>query len=253
MWSPTSFAAGIHRYRDEVTAAGRRTAIVTMTGLLVAFLLVWSAATGPIGLAEGVPDGPVVHQGTTQRQDTHRQEGSRPASDVSAGHHDRYGAQWLHDLAGLTGLLLGLWFLGMLVRALVVIVGPKLPDKQLVVDLDPLPDVGAGREALSRDRDRHLAALASNDVRNGIVACWVLMEQGAAEAGVVRRPAETATEFVVRFLHTLDLDPRPVAALAGLYHEARFSTHSLTEDARERALTALQAIHEELAHLGAGR
>ena len=232
-----------------MTAAGRRTAIVTMTGLLVAFLLVWSAATGPTGLAEGVPDGPVVHQGTSRSQDSQGQDRARPASDVSAGHGSRYRAQWLHDLAGLTALLIGLWFLGMLMRAVVAIVGPKLPDKQLVVDLDPLPDVGAGREALARDRDRHLAALASSDVRNGIVACWVLMEQSAAAAGVVRRPAETATEFVVRFLHALDLDPRPVAALAGLYHEARFSTHTLTEDAREQALAALEAIHDDLARL----
>jgi len=232
-----------------VTAAGRRTAIVTMTGLLVAFLLVWSAGTGPTGLAEGVPDGAVVHQGTTRSQDSPRQDASRPASDASAGHASRYRGQWLHDLAGLTALLIGLWFLGMLLRTLVAIVGPKLPDKQLVVDLDPLPDVGASREALARDRDRHRAALGSSDVRNGIVACWVLMEQSAAEAGVVRRPAETATEFVVRFLHALDLDPRPVAALAGLYHEARVSTHNLTEDARERAIAALEAIHDDLARL----
>ncbi len=53
----------------------------------------------------------------------------------------------------------------------------------------------------------------------------------------------------MRFLHALDLDPRPVAALAGLYHEARFSTHTLTEDARERAIAALEAIHDDLARL----
>ena len=157
----------------------------------------------------------------------------------------------MHDLAGLTGLLITLWFIGMLLRAVIDIVGPRLRDKQLVVDLEPLPDVAAGRAVLTRDRDRHREALASTDIRNGIVACWVLLEQGAAEAGVVRRPAETATEFVVRFLRTLDLDPRPVAALAGLYHEARFSTHTLSEDARERATAALQAIHDELAHLEA--
>jgi uncharacterized protein DUF4129 len=246
-------AVGIHRYGDEVTAAGRRTAIVTMTGLLVAFLLVWSAGTGPTGLAEGVPDGPVVHQGPSRTEQTQQRERARPATDVATAHDQRYRGQWLHDLAGLTALLIGLWFVGMLLRALVDLVGPKLPDKQLVVDLDPLPDAGAGREALARDRERHLAALTSNDVRNGIVACWVLMEQGAAEAGVVRRPAETSTEFVVRFLHALDLDPRPVAELAGLYHEARFSTHTLDEDARSRALAALRAIHDELAHLGASR
>ena len=53
------------------------------------------------------------------------------------------------------------------------------------------------------------------------------MEEAAADAGVARRPAETATELVVRFLHALDLDPRPVAELARLYHEARFSSHPM--------------------------
>ena len=234
-----------------MTATGRRTAIVTMTGLLVAFFLAWSAATGPRGLAKGLPDRPVVDQQTTQTPATESRDEATPRTDTSRETHTSYRAQWVHDLAGLTGLLITLWFVGMLLRAVIDIVGPRLRDKQLVVDLEPLPDVAAGRAALTRDRDRHREALASTDIRNGIVACWVLLEQGAAEAGVVRRPAETATEFVVRFLHTLDLDPRPVAALAALYHEARFSTHTLSEDARERATAALQAIHEELAHLEA--
>ncbi len=239
-----------HRYRDEVTATGRRTVIVSMTGLLVAFFLVWSAATGPTGLAEGLPHRSVVERQTTQTPEKGRRDGESRASDVSAEPRTSYRAQWVHDLAGLTGLVITLWFLGMLLRAVIDIMGPRLGDKQLVVDLEPLPDVTAGRAALTRDRDKHREALATTDIRNGIVACWVLLEQAAAEAGVVRRPAETATEFVVRFLHTLDLDPRPVARLAGLYHEARFSTHTLTEDDRDRATTALQAIHDELAHLG---
>jgi hypothetical protein len=234
-----------------VTATGRRTAIVTMTGLLVAFLLVWSAATGPTGLAEGVPQRTGVDRQTIQHNDQKTPADEQPASDVSNDTGDAYRAQWVHDLVGITVLLLVLWFLGMLLRAIVNVVGQRLPDKQLVVDLEPLPDVGRGRDALARDRERHREALAAGDVRNGIVACWVLMEQAAAEAGVVRRPAETATEFVVRFLRTLDLDPRPVAELARLYHEARFSTHTLSEGARDRARAALESIHEELRLLGA--
>jgi Domain of unknown function (DUF4129) len=234
-----------------VTATGRRTAIVTMTGLLVAFLLVWSAATGPTGLAEGVPDRPVVDQQTTHRALPQQTDDTQDATDVRGDTGKSYRAQWVHDLVGFTGLLLVLWFLGSLLRIVVELVGPRFSAKQLVVDLDPLPDVQAGREAVTRDRDRLREALDSTDIRNGIVACWVLMEQEAGEAGVVRRPAETATELVVRFLHTLDLDPRPVAELAGLYHEARFSTHPLSEDARDRARAALGAIHDELAHLEA--
>jgi hypothetical protein len=51
---------------------------------------------------------------------------------------------------------------------------------------------------------------------------------------------------VIRFLHTLDVDPRPVAELARLYHEARFSSHDLAPDARSRAQAALEGIRQDL-------
>jgi len=51
---------------------------------------------------------------------------------------------------------------------------------------------------------------------------------------------------VIRFLHTLDVDPRPVGLLAGLFQEARFSTHPLPADARSRAELALAGIHADL-------
>ncbi len=143
-------------------------------------------------------------------------------------------------------LLLGLWVAAGLVRLIVLRLARELPDKQLVLDLDPLPLAEAGREALRRDRELYDAALAESDVRNGIVACWVLLEETAANVGIPRLPAETATELVVRFLHTLDVDPRPVARLAALYHEARFSTHELPADARRRAEQALADIHADL-------
>jgi hypothetical protein len=76
----------------------------------------------------------------------------------------------------------------------------------------------------------------------------VLLEETAANVGIPRLPAETATELVMRFLHTLNVDPRPVARLAELYHEARFSTHDLPADARQRAEQALAAIHADLEH-----
>ena len=128
----------------------------------------------------------------------------------------------------------------------------SLPEKQLVLDLEPRPDVEAGRAAIARDRDRPAQALAGSDVRDGIVACWVLMEEAAAEAGVARRPSETATELVVRFLHALDVDPRPVAELARLYHEARFSSHPMGAGARSRAQAGAR-VHPPRARSGEGR
>ena len=110
-------------------------------------------------------------------------------------------------------------------------------------ELAPLVEAASGEDQL---RD----ALTGSDVRNGIVACWAFLEDAAAEAGVPRAPSETATELVVRFLHALDVDPRPVSALAALFQEARFSTHPLTEDHTRRARAALDDILRDVAQAG---
>jgi hypothetical protein len=65
------------------------------------------------------------------------------------------------------------------------------------------------------------------------------------------RRSETSAEFVVRTLRAIDVDPRPIGALAALYREARFSDHELGEARRTAAREALQALHEELRGRGA--
>lgn len=223
-----------------------------MAALAVAVLLVWSASTGPANLTEGLPHQPVVSDTPTHADGSGASHGARRTSE-DTGHAQASGSrfQWLDDAFGLAVVLAGLWVLGAVVRGLLNVVVARLPEKQLVVDLDPRPDVAAGREAVTRERDRMREALASSDVRNGIVACWVLLEEAAETAGVAPRPTETPTEFVVRFLHALDVDPRPVARLTDLYREARFSTHPMGEQERARAESALAAVHEELARAGA--
>jgi hypothetical protein len=235
-----------------VTATTRRTVIVTMAALAVAVVLVWSASTGPADLAEGMSSRPVVTH-TSQHRDTSASH-ERTAKETKYGGDTQRPAtarRWVQDVAGVLAFVVGMWVFGLVLRAAMRLVGASLPEKQLVVDLDPLPDVEAAREVVHRQRDRLRDALTAGDVRNGIVACWVVLEEAAAEAGVARLPAETPTEFVVRFLHALDVDPRPVAGLAELYREARFSTHPMDEDARTRAHQALGAVLDELDRAGA--
>ena len=228
-----------------MSASGHRTVTVLVAALGVAFIMVLAATTGPDGMIGELP--------TSETTDATRDYVDQPA-DPSEGTADKQAFEktstdlgdWLQDLFYLALLLLGLWVAAGLVRLIVLRLARELPDKQLVLDLDPLPLTEAGREALRRDRELYDAALAESDVRNGIVACWVLLEETAANVGIPRLPAETATELVVRFLHTLDVDPRPVAKLAALYHEARFSTHELAADARRRAEQALADIHADL-------
>ena len=229
-----------------MSASSRRTVIVVVAALGVALVMVLAASTGPGGtigdlsaddsstrVAPDEPDATSV----PAEYGTDKRPFDKMATDLG---------DWLQDLFFLGLLLLGLWLVAGAVRLAVLRLARELPERQLVLELDPLSVAEAGREAMRRDRELYDAALAESDVRNGIVACWVLLEETAANVGIPRLPAETATELVVRFLHTLDVDPRPVSTLARLYHEARFSTHELPVDARARAEQALADIHADL-------
>jgi hypothetical protein len=228
-----------------VTASLRRTVIVSVAALGVAFLLVWAASSSPVVVGEQQQPRAAVPQDApdqTPVPDSQKESGDDESSDRGLVGT----SSWAEDLVVLALVMATLGLFGLAVRQLLAHVARSLPGKQLVLDLAPRPDVVVGREAIARDRDRFAAALAGSDVRDGIVGCWVLMEEAAAESGVARRPSETATELVVRFLHALDVDPRPVAELARLYHEARFSSHTMGAGARARAQEALASIHREL-------
>jgi len=232
-----------------MSASSRRTVIVLVAALGVAFIMVLAASTGPDGMVGELPTSEPTTEGVRDHVDPPADPadpGEATSDEEPFGEGSNDLGDWFQDLFYLVLLLFGLWAAASLVRLIVRRLARELPEKQLVLELDPLPLAEAGREALRRDRELYDAALAESDVRNGIVACWVLLEETAANVGIPRLPAETATELVVRFLHTLDVDPRPVARLAGLYHEARFSTHELPADARRRAEQALADIHADL-------
>ena len=103
---------------------------------------------------------------------------------------------------------------------------------------------------LSEGASAQRALLSAGTPRNAIVEVWNRFEALAAKAGASRRPWETSSEFTLRVLEAVDADSSAVAQLAGLYREARFSDHELTEEHRAAAVAALEVIH---AGLAAGR
>jgi len=240
-----------------VNASERRTvitAIVSVAALAVAAVLIWAATTGPEGV---IGDLPRSESGTIQLEDD-EPASSRDSADEQAPRDpadpvEAPDVHWLADLFTLLLLLGALWIAVQILRKLVAQLVRENPEDQPEIDLEVTADARAARETLARDRERHEAALAGADIRNGIVACWVLLEQAAADAGFPRRPSETPTEFVVHVLHALDVDPRPVAELAGLYHEARFSSHRMSAGSRARAEAALAGIHAGLSAAGVSR
>jgi hypothetical protein len=234
-----------------VTASQRRTLTVVVAALGVAFLLVWATAAGP----EQVVVAQQSEQAADESADSRSSEAQSDTVDTGEESDEQLPAQgvgaWAQDLIAFVLLVMGLVVAWLALRQLFLRIRRGLADERLVVPLDPLPDLTTARAAVERDHVRQREALARSDVRNGIVACWVIFEEAAAEAHVAKDPAETASAFVVRFLHLLDVDPRPVGELARLFLEARFSTHPMPDDARPRAEHALAAIHRDLARAGA--
>jgi len=106
--------------------------------------------------------------------------------------------------------------------------------EELVAALD------AGLEELS-DTDR--------DPRRAVIACWVRLEQAAAAAGTPRNPGDSPTDLVGRLLREQRVDGQVLAALLEVYREARYATHTVDDQMRRQARSALERLR---ADLGAG-
>lgn len=125
--------------------------------------------------------------------------------------------------------------------------GPPRPAEVDFVDVDP---PAALARAISREAGaQRRLLLESGSPRNAIVACWRRFEELAETAGLVRAPWETSSEFTLRVLDEAHADSAAVSRLAGLYREARFSTHPMGESSRAAAAAALDQVHQGL---GAG-
>jgi hypothetical protein len=101
-------------------------------------------------------------------------------------------------------------------------------------------------EAIAHDVSEQDAVLREGDPRNAIVAAWLRFEVQGESAGVPRRPWETSSEYAIRILDLVAAESGAVNRLAGLYREARFSEHPITEEHRAQALDALAAVRQSL-------
>ena len=109
---------------------------------------------------------------------------------------------------------------------------------------EQLPDAA---DTVTADAAAQRATLQTGAPRDAIVACWLRLENSVIAAGVERRASDTSTELVERVLHDHQVNPRSLSALAGLYREARFSDHEMTEASRATAISALDQVHAGLA------
>ena len=210
---------------------------------IVSLVVVWAASIGPDEVVTGgrpargtqIPTPTATPTGTPQRA---------PGQEFVPSEHPVLTILVTVLIVGMAMVLA--WALVLLVRALVHSIQlPRTAPQPEPVEFDVLVAPRMA-EALAAGSADQRAALLGGAPRNGIVECWHRFEVESTRIGVPKRPWETSAEFTLRILDLVDADGQAVGVLAGLYREARFSTHDVDEAARERALVALDTIHRGL-------
>lgn len=226
-------------------------AAVVFGVLLVAVLVTWAASIGPSGVLTG--PGPEAQRLTPEETtsleaptgDSPEQVRDRLARELAGEHPVLRAIAFVLELLALVALLFVLYRAGRWAwQTYDARRRPPPPPED--VEFDVLEGPRRLVEEITRDAAEQRRVLLEGSPRNAIVECWHRFEQQAAGAGLERHPWETSSEFTLRMLDLVAADSGAVAELAVLYREARFSTHSLDEAARTRAVADLDSIHAGL-------
>ncbi len=216
-------------------------------------MLLWAASSGPREIITGGSHAqtavPTATASATQqpggvRRSPQQHRTQRPARVLDLS--------WVGELVEALLLLGGGWLLWLGVRAFRDRLLAREHPTRIAAEFETQPDPEVVAQRVSSALAEQLNGLAAGTPRNAIVRCWVLLEDAARDLGVGPAAAETPTEFITRFLHRLDVDPRPAGQLAHLYHAARFSTHDLVEADRDTARRALVSLQADLAVISSG-
>jgi Domain of unknown function (DUF4129) len=89
------------------------------------------------------------------------------------------------------------------------------------------------------------------DPRDAVIAAYVEMQGTLAAHGVARAPTEAPREYLRRVLVASSATEREARTLTGLFEEARFSEHPISERLRGTALAALSSLRAQLQDVGA--
>ncbi|MDQ1721462.1 MAG: hypothetical protein QOI26_1196 [Pseudonocardiales bacterium] len=178
-----------------------------------------------------------------------------PSDQLANGHpaaHHHFQLPWSLIQFVLTGTLL------LAVLGLVVVFWPRLPAwlrsrrmPRTVRPVEPAPDDLVGQ--VWNTLRSTMSQLADGQVRDGVILCWRRLEQTAEAAGLRRSPADTSSDLAERLLASLPVSEAPLNRLAGLYREARFSSHPIPAAAVRQARADLGQLRSELEAGAAGR
>lgn len=175
---------------------------------------------------------------------------SAPPSGQLARHvHQGPAPSWLSDLllvlAGLVAVSVATVLVIVVVRIVRGVQWRPRAGRRPTADDELAPDAVAAQ--LSAAVNETLATIERGQTRDAIIACWLRLEDVAAQAGTERLPSQTAAEFTASVLGAHRVHPQPLTALADLYREARYSTHEMPDRARRQARGALELLRDDLA------
>ncbi|QKE85349.1 DUF4129 domain-containing protein [Arthrobacter sp. NEB 688] len=220
------------------------------TAAATALLAVWAASVPGIPrVISGPHMGPVTQYGADD-------DVFRPSSEVDAQSF-RSASVNGDSLAALVGWvavgLVGLALLVALVLALRALLRSLQGSRAVEADDTAGPDLTRIGTALADDAEERLAVLGRGTPAEGIVAAWDRLEDTLRAAGLTLAASRTSTETAVGVLRRFAVDESTLQTLAGLYREAAWSRHELTEEHRATAEAALTRLAADVRSAAAAR
>ena len=169
----------------------------------------------------------------------------QPEEEVAGAETGEMPGWFMPLAAGLCSLVV-LVIVGLVVWTLLRDVLRKRRQKVVFRDETRLP--AAAAQDVVAALDAGLVDLSDSDAdpRRAVIACWLRLEQAAAAAGTPKQIGDSPTDLVSRLLQAHAVSADVLAALADVYREARYATHTVDDRMRVQARSALQRIRTEL-------
>jgi hypothetical protein len=230
--------------RPNAVSALGRPPVVAALGVITLLVVVWAAAAPrPAKVIPGLHEGIEVNQqapaddfiSDAPTLDLKRVAG--PLEQVNDGLASVLGWASVAALA-----VLAAFCLYVVLRNLLAQHEDRTPEVDDATDLD----LEALAVAVAADASDRLVALSAGTPAEGIIAAWAHLEATLHEAGVPLPRSRTSSEVSLDVLRRFAVDEHTLRTLAGLYREARWSQHPLSEEDRTRAATAYHALDAAL-------
>lgn len=162
--------------------------------------------------------------------------GHHAAGTASGGHSFLPPASSWPLLVGLAVAAVAASLLVMSTRRIKALTTPPPAEPVPQSNAPLLAALAAGAKPLQEDADP----------RTAIVRCYAAMEESLAGAGVPPSKADTPAEVLARASRGGLLRSAAASTLTGLFRQARYSTHPITEGDRAAAQHALGRIQADL-------